>query len=87
LLLLWLYGSFALSASVRKGGGSLNVSTAVTSLITEWFHFIQWLWQFADSIIVYQGITLLDIVIFVTVASLVLDVVVWVNSKSLGDDE
>lgn len=65
----------------------MNVSTAVTRLISEWFHFIQWLWQFADSIVVYGNITLLDIVVFVAVASLVIDVVIWVNDKSLGDDE
>lgn len=65
----------------------MNVSSAVTGLITEWFHFIQWLWQFADNIIIYGSITLLDVVIFVAVASLVIDVVIWVNDKSLGDDE
>lgn len=81
-----MFGSFARSASVHKGGDSLNVSIAVTRLITEWFHFIQWLWQFADSIIIYQGITLLDVIIFVTVASLVIDVVVWVNNKSLDEE-
>lgn len=65
----------------------MNVSTAVTRLITEWFRFIQWLWQFADNVIIYGSITLLDVIIFVAVVSLVIDVVVWVNDKSLGDDE
>ena len=65
----------------------MNVSTAVTRLITEWFHFVQWLWQFADNVIIYGSITLLDVIVFVTVASLAIDVVVWVNNKSLGDDE
>ena len=62
-----------------KGGGVLNASTAVTQLITYWFHFVVWLWGFADSIIVYQNITLLDVCIFSLVASLTVDVVLWVN--------
>ena len=69
------------------GGGFLNASTAVTQLITYWFHFVVWLWGFSDSIIVYQNITLLDICIFSLVCSLTVDVVLWVNSKSVGGDD
>lgn len=71
---------------VRNGGGSLNASTAVTRLLSYWLQFVVWLWGFADSIIVYQNITLLDVTIFSLVVSLTVDVVLWVNSKSAGGD-
>lgn len=80
-------GSFAHSDSVRNGGGLLNASTAVTRLLSYWLQFVVWLWGFADSIIVYQNITLLDVTIFSLVVSLTVDVVLWVNSKSTGGDD
>lgn len=64
----------------------MNASTAVTRLLTYWLQFVVWLWGFADSIIVYQNITLLDVIIFSLVVSLTVDVVLWVNSKSAGGD-
>lgn len=71
----------------KKGGVCINVSTAVTSFLSEWLRFVKWLWNFADSIIIYQNITLLDIIVFAFVVSMVLEVVLWVNSKSVGGDE
>lgn len=65
----------------------LNASGFVTYLLTEWLRFITWLWGFADSIIIYQNITLLDVTIFSLVVSLTVDVVLWVNSKSSGGDD
>ena len=82
-----MFGSSVRWACAHSGGDCINASTVVTALITEWFHFIQWLWNFADSIIIYQSITLLDVCIFAAVASLTIEVILWVNSKSTGDDE
>ena len=82
-----MFGSYVLLVYVLNGGDALNASIAVTQLITYWFHFVVWLWGFADSIFVYQNITLLDVCIFSLVASLTVDVVLWVNSKSAGGDD
>lgn len=63
----------------------MNVQTAFTTLIQMIFNFFVWLWNFADSIIIYGSVTLLDTIIFTFIAIVCIDLVFWVNTKEVGD--
>lgn len=64
----------------------MNIQTAFTELTGYVFDFFVWLWNFADSIIIYNGVTLLDAIVFTFIAIVCIDLVFWVNSKSIGDE-
>lgn len=63
----------------------MNVQTAFTTLIQMILNFFVWLWNFADSIIIYGSVTLLDTIIFTFIAIVCIDLVFWVNHKEVGD--
>lgn len=63
----------------------MNVQTAFTTLTQLIFNFFAWLWSFADSIIIYGNVTVLDAIIFTFIAIVCIDLVFWVNRKDVGD--